>query len=61
MEHTSDLFLARLQLYVDPKEQLLIHGECGYSLAVERSQATSHLNLRTEGGLKKSRTALTRR
>ncbi|KAH6689252.1 hypothetical protein BKA61DRAFT_717673 [Leptodontidium sp. MPI-SDFR-AT-0119] len=43
MEPASDPFLARLHLYVDPKEQLLICGECGYALAVERSQATSHL------------------
>ena len=43
MEPSSDPLLARLHLYVDLKEQLLICGECGYALAVERSQATSHL------------------
>ncbi|KFY67854.1 hypothetical protein V496_01372 [Pseudogymnoascus sp. VKM F-4515 (FW-2607)] len=32
-------------LYIDPDERLLIfgRGECGYALAVERSQVTSHL------------------
>ena len=45
MEPTSDPFLARLQLFVDPDEQLLICGqsECGYALIVDRSQVTSHL------------------
>jgi hypothetical protein len=43
MEPASDPFLARLHLYVDSKEQLLICGPCGYALAPDRSQATSHL------------------
>ena len=43
MEPVSDLFLARLNLYVDVEEQLLICGPCGYALAVDRSQVTSHL------------------
>ena len=45
MEPTSDPFLARLQLFLDPDEKLLICGrsDCGYALAVERSQVTSHL------------------
>ena len=43
MEPVSDLFLARLNLYVDVKEQLLICGPCGYAVAVDRSQVTSHL------------------
>lgn len=45
MEPTTDPFLARLQLYIDLEGRLLICGrsECGYALAVERSQVTSHL------------------
>jgi Orsellinic acid/F9775 biosynthesis cluster protein D len=43
MEPVLDPFLARLKLYVDIEEQLLICGRCGYALAVDRSQVTSHL------------------
>ncbi len=43
METVSDPFLARLSLYFDAEAQLLICGRCGYALAVDRSQATSHL------------------
>lgn len=44
MESASDPFLARLHLYVDLKEQVLICEECGYVLASDRSQVTSHLH-----------------
>jgi hypothetical protein len=43
MEPASDPFLARIHLYADLKERLLICEECGYALASDRSQVTSHL------------------
>ena len=45
MEPVLDPFLARLKLYVDTEEQLLICGRCGYALAVNRSQVTSVTSL----------------
>jgi hypothetical protein len=38
-------FLSKYQLYADPENQLLIccHAECGFALAIARSQATTHL------------------
>jgi hypothetical protein len=45
MEPTSDPFLARLQLFVDPDEQLLICGrsECGYSMLLQSTDLKSRL------------------
>lgn len=43
MEPVLDPFLARLKLYVDIVEQLLICGPCGYALAINQSQVTSYL------------------